>query len=836
MPTDSTTELWATREQISQICPDCARRMESLGIDRLRINEAIPAQMKAGLCQSLGGDEGFFRRCMSKSFGDFNPGQKENFCAWLHKECIGKWPGTGRRSESRLVLEAKVEKSGREWEVTIIGAQKPDDIVTINGRTYLKSLNKRLYDVAALEATASDWEGIQVYDNHLTNDEYMQKQGMRSVSKEWLGTIIKPRWDKTKNQLRATLKVVEDQFATKLKNAFEQGILSTIGLSVASFPAYGTDIFYEGDQYKVVEGFDVMESVDVVTRPAAGGRFERLLASIQKENMTMSEETNEELITMSRDDFKDLVKAEVADALAAKEAETKEKDLEEMDDEEILKAKEERDEAKASAKVEKLAQEARKLQNEAALARTDLLLTQKLDKAKLPPKFEDAVRVQFEGRVVEAKDIDRAIELQREAWASMDPSGRVKAGGISDVSVGMDDNDKFGMAMMRILMGESELRALEANEDEDVNERLLASSAYQAWLKAGKPNVVRYPKMSSLLYDFYSGDPLLDARLIEAASTSSLTTVVKNTVNIMAANSYSQREMWWEPIVTVHEVDTIDDATLARVYGTDELPTIEEGGVYTEISLDDEEETASFVKRGGYIGITLETLMRDKISYVRRIPQGLADAWYNTQADLVANVFTVNTAAGPALADGGALFNNTAATSATGHANLLTSALSHANFAAVRTAMMKQTDQPLGDGRRLAGANVPRWLLVPVDLETTALEIRNSELVPGQIGGHTSAGEFQTRNLYAGTFDVIVVPPWTDTNNWAAVSALPAIHLVYPRGQRTPQIYTADAENAGAMFTNDTLRFKTRLMTYRFSATYDCAPVSDWRPLHKSNV
>jgi hypothetical protein len=134
----------------------------------------------------------------------------------------------------------------------------------------------------------------------------------------------------------------------------------------------------------------------------------------------------------------------------------------------------------------------------------------------------------------------------------------------------------------------------------------------------------------------------------------------------------------------------------------------------------------------------------------------------------------------------------------------------------------------------------PRYLLVPVDLEQTALEIRNSELAPKQASVTTATtGDFQTKNQWAGRFEVIVVPQWTDTNNWAAVgdpARFPAIHLVYPRGQRAPQIFTADAETSGAMFTNDELRFKVRLMTYRFSSTYDCAPVSDFRPLHKSNV
>jgi hypothetical protein len=543
----------------------------------------------------------------------------------------------------------------------------------------------------------------------------------------------------------------------------------------------------------------------------------------------MSEETQDGL---TKEAVAEMISAALADALAAQEAE----DVDEMTDDEVIDAVEDKELSETKKKRIKEEKRAAEARHEANLARTDLHLTAALSKAKLPEQFAAVVEAQFKGRVVERKVIDDAIKSVREAWASTDPSGRVLAGGMSDVTVGMDKDDWFGMAVLRVIAGESELRALEASEDETVKERLGDAQFYQAWLKQGRPKVDAYPKMSNLLWNYFGGDPLFDGQVLEAATTSTLTTVVKNTVNIMAANSYSQREMWWEPIVTTHEVDTIDDATLARVYGTDVLPTVAEGAAYTELPLEDEEETASFVKRGGYIGITLEVLMSDKINEVQRIPQGLADAWYNTQSDLVANVFTTNTAAGPALSDSGALFNATAIGTPGGHVNLLTTGLSYAEFGVVRTAMQKQTDQTLGTGRRLAGSNVPRWILVPVDLEQTALEIKNSEMVPAQSGGATTGGQLQTRNLWAGSFDVIVVPPWTDVDNWAAVSALPAIHLIYPRGQRAPQIFTADSETQGAMFTNDELRFKARLMTYRFSSTYDCAPVSDFRPLHKSNV
>jgi hypothetical protein len=444
--------------------------------------------------------------------------------------------------------------------------------------------------------------------------------------------------------------------------------------------------------------------------------------------------------------------------------------------------------------------------------------------------------LQFAGRVVEAAVIQAAIDSQREAYASMDPSGRVKAGGLSDVRPGIEQEERFALAFMERMMGTSDFRALEHNPDQSVKDRLMDFKPYKSWINNGKPELPRYNRMSTLLYEYFGGDPFMDGRAMEAATTSSLATVVKNTVNIMAANSYSQRELWWEPIVRTMEVDTIDDATLARIYGVNALSVVPEGTAYTELNLADEEETAAFVKHGNYIEITLETLMRDKIQYVQRIPQVLADTWYNTQADLVSAVFTYNSATGPVLADSGALFNATATTTPGGHANLLTAALSHANYALARTAMQKQTDQPLGAGRRVGIR--PRYLLVPVDLEKAAEEIRVSSLVPGA-DTDTAGGGAQTANIYKGDFQTIVVPTWTDATDWALVADPafhPAIWMIYPRGQRTPQIFAADNETSGSMFTNDTLRFKARLMLYRFSSTYPTAPVSDFRPLHKSNV
>jgi len=64
----------------------------------------------------------------------------------------------------------------------------------------------------------------------------------------------------------------------------------------------------------------------------------------------------------------------------------------------------------------------------------------------------------------------------------------------------------------------------------------------------------------------------------------------------------------------------------------------------------------------------------------------------------------------------------------------------------------------------------------------------------------------------------------------------PCIWALYYRGNRVPELFTADSETGGSMFTNDTFRYKVRMLTFRFSSTYDCLPVGDWRGVHKSNV
>lgn len=766
-----------------------------------------------------------------------------------------------------LVETEGQEPTGKVWEVTLIGATHPSKVVTLGGREFVKSQNGRLYSVEALRNSVPDWEGVKVYDNHLTDQEFEERQGMRSVAKEWVGSIVKPRWDEGKRQLRGILKVVDESLATKLKNAYKGDVLGTIGLSIDTFPE-SRGIFVEGTPVVVIEGFKKIMSVDVVTEPAAGGSFNRLMASHvfnldkeEKKNMSDKQFTPEfesYLSGLVRETIERVLEEELEEIPEEELPEEEQLEEEPVEDEEDLDAatdaviaavqdaaaEPEEDELEEQEEMpfedeedEELGTESLLLHGLADVAERvdqmecEKILVAQLKESRLPAKLQRFVAEQYVGRVFDDKELAMTIKRTKEAFAGFDQSGRVKGvghqRGVQNISMGLNERDIAEVEFMRLVAGSSDFRRLEANEEHFVSERL-AETAYPGWIKAGRPNYGTR-RLSEWVYEVLGGNPLADQRAYEAITTSGMSSIVKNALNVMLAASYSQRHRWWEPLVRQEEVDTIDDATLVRTYGMDTLSVVNEGGPYTELAWADDEETASFVKKGNFAGITIETMLRDKLNEVRRIPDRLATSWYNTISSLVSGVFTVNTLAGPQLGDGGALFNATAATSSTGHANLLTTALSLTAYDAAYTAMTKQTDQALGAGQKLLIE--PKYLLVPVDLRATAMQIRNSELVPGSVNNDV--------NPYYQGFEVIVVPNWTDAGDWALVAdpqQWPAIWLIFLRGRTVPELFTADSETVGAMFTNDVLRYKVRMLTWRFNSTWDCAPVADFRPLHKNNV
>jgi hypothetical protein len=307
--------------------------------------------------------------------------------------------------------------------------------------------------------------------------------------------------------------------------------------------------------------------------------------------------------------------------------------------------------------------------------------------------------------------------------------------------------------------------------------------------------------------------------------------MVANALNKIVVNEFVQYPHWWEPICIEQNFPSLHAVRWTTLGGIGDLPTVAEGAAYTELAWDDSYETASFVKKGGYLGLSIEAIDKDETGRLRTAPRARAQAAWLSLSKAVSYIFTQASGVGPTLADTYALFESAH------HANLGTTALSATSYAAARLAMRKQTE--LNSSVRLGALTAPKYLLVPPDLEITALQLLGSEsdytyalsngTGPGPANVFTDGGDMQARMNFARN-RVIVVDLWTDTNDWAAVAdpkLWPTIGIGYRYG-RVPEVYSVASPTAGLMFSNDTLPIKVR---YIFAV----GPM-DYRGMYKANV
>jgi hypothetical protein len=339
------------------------------------------------------------------------------------------------------------------------------------------------------------------------------------------------------------------------------------------------------------------------------------------------------------------------------------------------------------------------------------------------------------------------------------------------------------------------------------------------------------------LYHLLSGDyqmtGMFDAEHVYLANVTSATmaALVANALNKVVMNEYQEYPRWWDKIVTVQNFNNLNDARWTTLGGVGELPTVAEGAAYTELTWDDKVETDSFVKKGGYLGLTLEAIDKDDTGRLRAAPGALAQAAWLTLSKSVSALFTDNSGAGPTLDDTGALFNSTAVSSTGGHANLGTTALSWNSWRDTRVLMMKVAE--LNSGERMGALTAAYYCLVPIDLEATAIQALGSANEPGTADNDVNLyaeGNDRTALLTSARDRVVVIPLWTDTNNWAAMAdprLYPSIGLGYRYGE-TPEVFSVASPTAGLMFTNDTMPVKVRFF-YVVGAI-------DYRGLYKHNV
>ena len=325
------------------------------------------------------------------------------------------------------------------------------------------------------------------------------------------------------------------------------------------------------------------------------------------------------------------------------------------------------------------------------------------------------------------------------------------------------------------------------------------------------------PNMRSFadLYVALTGDAYFrgvfdgDRVQFSGATTSTLPNLAVDAMNRVIVQQFAALDhyRWYERITDVAPNDgRLHAMKWITLGGVGNLPTVSEGAAYTELSIADVKETSSFVKRGGYVGITREMIKNGDIMQLQAIPRALAAAAVRTRSAAVAGLFTSGSGVGPTLSqDSKALFH-------ADHANLATTALG-TDAAAWRAARAECFQQPeVGTAKPLG--IYPRFLLVPAELYDTALSI----LGYGEGMPTAYAPEAQGRGFADPRPIPLVVPDWTDATDWAYVvdpALFPVIQMSYsqsPGGRRhpIPELFAVVSETSGLMFSNDVLPIKVR--------------------------
>lgn len=293
------------------------------------------------------------------------------------------------------------------------------------------------------------------------------------------------------------------------------------------------------------------------------------------------------------------------------------------------------------------------------------------------------------------------------------------------------------------------------------------------------------------------------------ATTTTLPNLAVDALNKVIVQQFQALDhyRWYERITSVEPNDgTLQAMQWITLGGVGNLPAVNEGAAYTELSVADVKESAAFVKRGGYVGITREMIKNSAIQQLQAIPRALAVAAVRTRSSAVAALFTASSGVGPTLAqDSKALFH-------LDHGNLATTAFGTDATAwrAARAECFRQAE--VGTGKALG--IFPRYVLVPADLYDTALSV----LGYGEGMPATYSPEAQSRGFADPRPVPLVVPDWTDTADWAYVvdpAVFPVIQMSYsqqPGGRRhpVPELFAVVSETSGLMFANDILPIKVR--------------------------
>lgn len=650
------------------------------------------------------------------------------------------------------LLESADNGQGWKWRVQIIQAGV--------------SKNRTEYPLAVLHKAAPLYEGVPVFYGR--KDHGADERGFDSQA----GYIRDPK--PNSRGVEGTFEIRRDKADVRAAvlhgwETYQQTGRLTFGFShMVPAGKFTSSVrrLAEG-LVRRIERYDQVDSVDLVSRPSAGGELLGLVAGVNPAQERSLRAMNELLERLRRGEA--LTEAQITQ-------------LREEAADELRIAEAEGRAARAAAAAE---ESARKLEEAAKKAECRDLLSAKLAAAStLPAPLREAITADFAGRVFEAEALDARITRDTEIAAKL-VAVLPKSGGLTVTEA---ESDKWGKALDGFWSGadvegvtrfrtlKEAFRVISGTGMDSLDSRLPFAILAEARLP--QPGALR-ESVTTNTFDQLFGDSIT-RRMIQQYNMPQFTSWRQIASNIVPISDFrSNRRM--------------------RFGGYGDLPSVGQGAPYQPLtSPTDEEATYSIAKYGGTEDLTMEAIANDDVGSIRQIPAKLGRAAASTLYHSIWNTIIRDNAT--------CTYDSTALYDAS-HGNTGTSALAAAALLAAENAMRDQTAYD-ESGRALGAGNMPKILVIPNELRDTAFRLVGSGVAVG-------AGTYSAEpNIFQGAgYTIIVVDDWTDANNWflfADPQNTPILEVGFFGGREEPELFTQDQPNIGSTFTADKVTYKIR--------------------------
>lgn len=634
--------------------------------------------------------------------------------------------------QSALLLES--HKEGKEWDVVLIQAG-----LSLNNKFYPAEVLKRsikLFENA--KAFAFEFQGKAF--NHLPD---LAKRFLpEGCIKNLVGWYDNPRYGtfkdedgKTQEGILARLHISENASWLRdlLKDAWEYGKKSLLGFSIDGDGKVSESQF-DGRKVFRVDDIRCIDSVDIVTHPAAGGQLVRLLASIssdEEKEMDFLKKLYEavkrlkESAVNGMDPEKISVEQEISliktlvesDSFLPKEFKEQDASLssavidrliemitEGKNKEAVTMLKSMRDKmnangygtpvkaaaapapapAAAPASVPANTKEAQKLMDEmskkkdemdkeiteARKMRCEAMLEKALAESNLFEPVKAKVRKQYAGKVFEQSELTESIKAETEVLAKLSESGHVKGLGGNKIEVIADEVDKL-QAHLDLLIDPAA----------DIPAKLKESVGTKSAFRSIKAAYIAFNPDDS---DITFCRKRSNLRLTENITTGDFSYALGTSMNKRMGKEFAKIPFIFEPIVEKIPLDNFKQQEVIRWGGFSTLPTVAERGTYTDLmEPSDEKATYTPGKKGGVVYVTRETIKNDDMGFIRKIPTKINSIAMRTLQRFISGL----------LVDNGTYIPGNTAVFTAAYGNYTTNAFSHDHLIDGRKAMKQRRER-----------------------------------------------------------------------------------------------------------------------------------------------